>query len=132
MNVNQAFPSHYLKVSDIGDGEPVVTIERVELEQVGRSKEVKPVLYFAGKTKALILNRTNARKIAEIVGSAETDDWIGHRVRLCVAAVEFGGDTVDALRIKAATSSSASVRPAPTVRPPARVDDEVTADDIPF
>lgn len=35
MNVNQAFPSQYLKEADVGESEPVVTIERVELEEVG-------------------------------------------------------------------------------------------------
>lgn len=132
MNVNQAFPSKYLRPADVGDGEPVVTIERVELEEVGRTKEVKPVVYFVGKTKGLILNRTNARKIEELVGSAETDDWPGHRIRLCVSAVEFGGETVDALRIKPAGPSAAT---APAAKPPARpmpAPEDMIADDIPF
>jgi len=100
MNVNQAFPSKYLRPADVGDGQPVVTIERVEIE--------------------------------ELVGSAETDDWPGHRIRLCVSAVEFGGETVDALRIKPAGPSAAT---APAAKPPARpmpAPEDMTADDIPF
>ncbi|MEW5980806.1 MAG: hypothetical protein AB1806_00380 [Acidobacteriota bacterium] len=122
MNVNQPFPPKYLRPADVGDTSPAVTIERVEVEEVGRTKEVKPVVYFAGRTKGLILNRTNARKIEELVGSAETHDWPGNRIRLCVSAVEFGGETVDALRIKPA-GPSAAMAPTPPVRRPAPADD---------
>lgn len=132
MNVNQAFPSRYLRPADVGDSEPVVTIDRVELEEVGRTKEVKPVCYFVGKSKGLILNRTNARKIEELVGSAETEDWPGHRVRLCVSAVEFGGETVDALRIKPAGASVPGPAAKSTARRAPLVSEETTADDIPF
>lgn len=126
MNVNQAFPSQYLKVADVGDSEPVVTIERVELEEVGRTKEVKPVMYFAGKRKGLVLNKTNAKRIAELVGSPETEDWIGHRIRLFATSTEFSGETVECLRVKAANGAP------PAVVPPRVAPDDLNADDIPF
>jgi hypothetical protein len=79
MNIDSAFPSNYLKASDLGDAQPVVTIDRVELEAVGRDKEMKPVLYFRGKEKGIVLNKTNSNKIASLVGSRDTDHWRGNR-----------------------------------------------------
>lgn len=89
MNVHHAFPSAYLKVADLGDAEPIVTIARVEIEAVGRTKESKPVVYFEGKPKGLVLNKTNGTRIADLLGSAETEDWIGQRIRLYATSTEF-------------------------------------------
>lgn len=130
MNINDAFPSNYLKASDLGDAQPVVTIERVEVEPVGRGKEMKPVIYFAGKTKGMVLNKTNSKKIAEIAGSYDTDDWHGTQVKLFATEVDFQGETVEAIRIK---SSAAK----PGMRPQRQVEPEpefapITDDEIPF
>jgi len=111
MNVNHAFPSRYLKAVDLGGREITVTIDRVELAGVGRSKEQRAIVYFAGKQKGLILNRVNARRIAEIAGSDETNSWHGVQVRLFVTQVEFSGNLVDAIRIKApAVANAGAVR----------------------
>lgn len=128
MNINDAFPSQYLKASDLNGSQPVVTIARVEIEPVGRSKDMKPIAYFAGKDKGLVLNKTNSKKIAEIAGTAETDDWAGTRIRLYATEVDFQGDQVEAIRVKAPGSSvKATVKPA---APPA--DDDLDVSDVPF
>lgn len=140
MNINDAFPSNYLKASDLGDAQPVVTIDRVEIEPVGRDKDMKPVVYFAGKQKGIVLNKTNSKKIAEIAGSNDTDDWHGVQVKLYATEVEFQGETVEAIRIKAPTKPPAAravARPAPRAPqpPPPDTDDEFVAiseDEIPF
>jgi hypothetical protein len=102
MNIHDAFPSNYIKASDLGTAQPVVTIERVEYEEVGKTKDQKPVLYFAGKSKGLVLNKTNARKIIELLGSAVTEEWTGQRIRLFATTTEFAGETVECIRVKAA------------------------------
>lgn len=107
MNINDAFPSNYLKASDLGEAQPVVTIDRVEVEPVGRGKEMKPVLYFAGKAKGIVLNKTNSKKIAEIAGSPDTDDWHGVAVKLFATEVDFQGETVEAIRIKSPKQAAA-------------------------
>ena len=123
MNINSAFPSNYLKASDLGESQPIVTIDRVEIEPVGRDKEMKPVVYFQGKTKGIVLNKTNAKKIAELASSPNTEDWRGVQIKLYATEVEFGGEHVEAIRVKAATNGAAR-RPAPV----AQHDDE----EIPF
>jgi len=126
MNIHEAFPSHYLKASDLGDKEPIVSIDRVELEAVGRDKEMKPVVYFAGKEKGIVLNKTNSKKIAQIAGSPDTDDWRGVKVILYATETEFGGETVECIRIKAPKGSGVRV-----VREPEPVA-VITDEDIPF
>jgi hypothetical protein len=124
-NINDAFPSNYLKASELGGQQPTVTIDRVEFETVGKEKELKPVVYFAGKDKGLVLNKTNAKNIAGLVGSYETDEWVGFRIRLYATHVEFNGETVETIRIKAAPPSGAVA--APVARQMA-----VDGEDIPF
>jgi len=114
VNINDAFPSHYLKASDLGDAQPVVSIDRVEIEAVGRDKEMKPVVYFVGKEKGIVLNKTNSKKIAQIASSPDTDDWRGVKVTLYATETEFGGETVECIRIKQPKGGEFKSRP---VRP---------------
>lgn len=146
MNINDAFPSNYLKASDLGEVQPVCTIDRVELEPVGRDKEIKPIVFFKSKQKGLVLNKTNSKKIAEIAGSPDTDDWSGVAVKLYATETEFGGETVECIRIKNAKptattkkhvngnkAAAAAVATAPAVvtdREPGA--DDVDVDDIGF
>lgn len=106
MNINDAFPSNYLKASDLGESQPIVTIAEVKFEAVGRNKEMKAVVYFTGKTKGLVLNKTNAKKIADLVGSDDTDEWQGGKVKLYATETEFGGETVECIRVKDAVTKN--------------------------
>jgi len=132
MNIDTAFPSNYLKASDLGEAQPVVTIDRMEVEPIGRNKEMKPVLYFVGKEKGVVLNKTNAKKIADVLGSKDTDDWAGGKVRLYATETEFAGETVECIRIKAA-GVAAKPKPKPVpVAPPPDDDAPIEDDEIPF
>jgi hypothetical protein len=53
----------------------------------------------------MVLNVTNAKKIAQIAGSAETEDWGGTTIAIYPTEVEFGGETVEAIRVKVAKSA---------------------------
>lgn len=130
-SINDAFPSNYLKASDIRGAEPVVTIDHVAYEPVGRQKQMKAVIYFKGKEKGLVLNKTNATKITQLAGSDMTEDWDGVRIKLYATDTEFGGETVECIRVKAAPPASRTA-PAPVAPPPAEPIADVTADDIPF
>lgn len=127
-NINEAFPSQYLKASDLKGQQPVVSIDRVEFEPVGRDKEMKPIVYFVGKEKGLVLNRTNSKTIVNLAGSAETDDWNGFKVKLYATHVEFAGESVEAIRIKAAPANGAPVRRQPEPEPV----EDITDESIPF
>ncbi len=66
MKINQAFPSKYIKAGDLGGKEFTLTISKVTIEDVGGAgtEEEKPILYFAGRQKGVVLNRTNATAIS--------------------------------------------------------------------
>ncbi len=101
MNINTAFPSKYLKAGDL-DGKAVpVTIREVKIEEVGKSRDSKPVIYFMGKEKGVVLNRVNSKKIAEIAGSNDTEDWGGTMIVLFPTETDFAGETVECIRVRA-------------------------------
>ncbi len=67
MKISKAFPSKYLKTSDLPEGQDVrVVIDDVRLELMEQTGEEKPVVYFRGKDAGLVLNVTNANAIAAV------------------------------------------------------------------
>ena len=117
MNIDSAFPSKYMKAGDLPE-ETIVpfTIEDVRVEEIGRDKQLKPVIYFKGKDKGFVCNKTNANTIAKALGSRDTDEWIGKTIRLYSTEVQFGDEMVESIRVslKAAKNGATSQsRPAP-------------------
>jgi len=111
MRVSDAFPSNYLKAADLQGRSVVVTIDRCEMEDIG--DERKPILFFQGKQKGMVLNKTNANNVAVLYGD-DTDDWTGQKVELFEAMVDFQGKTVAAIRIRGPRQNRpAQGRPAP-------------------
>jgi len=138
MNINSAFPSDYLRASDIPPGRRVtVTIEGVSIIKIGDDQ--RPVVHFQGKQKGLVLNKTNANMIIEITGSDETDEWIGKSICLYSTKVDFQGRRVDALRVDyPAGHSNGQQRAVPRMPPapppalPPEAYDPDPDDNVPF
>lgn len=118
MNINEAFPSDYLKADDLKGANVTVTIEDVGIEEIGQGqqKERKLILSFAGKKKRLVCNKTNANTIGKLYGT-ETDAWIGKAITLSPREVEFQGDMVWAIRVSLQKPVTAGA-PAPKAPPP--------------
>ena len=143
-NINDVFPSKFLKAHELHGHEPIVTIERVEFEQVGSKRETVPVVYFVGKDKGIRLNKTIANKIIEISGTAITEEWRGVRVRLYATEATFAGESYDVVRVKSPNGSRMSrmsrmtpAPPPPKLPEPEPIPDDVyagelTDDEIPF
>ena len=100
MNIDQAFPSKYMKASDLPE-ETVVpfVIEEVRVEEIGREKQMKPVIYFKDQDKGFVANKTNCNTIAKVLGSRDTDDWQGKTIRLYSTEVQFGDEMVESIRV---------------------------------
>jgi hypothetical protein len=100
MNINQVFPRKYAIGQDIDGKQPTLAIRAVTLEQMGESHEKKPVIWFTGAKKGVVLNKTMARAIAELYGP-ETDSWTGKYVTLYADLVKAFGEDHLAIRVKA-------------------------------
>ena len=61
---------------------------------------MKPVIYFQGKKKGLVMNRTNGETIASLYGD-ETEKWRGALVTLFATTVLFQGRSTAAIRVRA-------------------------------
>jgi hypothetical protein len=109
MHIDQMFPSKFMRYADL-NGRPMrVTIQSLKREDVGGEQKI--IMTFAnGDAKQLILNKTNARAIAKALGD-ETKAWLGKDIVLVPAQVDFRGDIVDAIRVKAASVQSTAAGP---------------------
>lgn len=129
MQISGAFPSEYLRAADLQGKQVRVVIDNVELREVGGDGEHKPVLFFQGRDKGVVLNKTNATVLAEAYGD-DTDDWTGETVVLFEALVSFQGKNVKAIRMRVPTpaerkKSAAKTKPTESENPAPDMDDEV-------
>jgi hypothetical protein len=71
----------------------------VDFAEVGEEKVTKGVLFFEEFTRGFVLNRTNLKRIIDLHGK-ETDEWMGKQITLYPSETEFGGRTVDCIRVR--------------------------------
>jgi|SRR5882724_4310233 len=127
MDINAAFATKYLKASDLQGRDVTVKMGRLEQEKIG--DDHKLVLYFQGKEKGMVLNKTNANVIADSYGS-ETADWYGQSIILFEQMVDFQGKRVPGLRVRAPRQQAPS-RPVIQRRPePDYRDDPISSGPI--
>lgn len=133
MKVSQAFPSGFLKADDLQGKAVTVTIETVDLEEIGqgRDKSEKLLISFRGKEKKLVCNKTNANTIAKLHGD-DTDAWLGQKITLMPREVEFQGDMVWAIRVSLQKPGTAAAprQPEPEPQPDEPPDEETP--EVPF
>jgi hypothetical protein len=130
MNINDAFPSKYLKTADLKGRDVTVTIDAVEMITLPNDQGRKLALRFEGKDKQWIVNKTNANTIAKLLNSGVMEDWIGKQITIYPTETAYQGEMVDCIRVrrnKADTFSDPPRNIAPT-EPPIEMHD----DDVPF
>lgn len=79
-----------------------VTIESVAAEMItgnGGRKAKKPVLRFVGKELPMVIGKTVGKTIAAMYGN-DTAAWLGKRITIYPGTTEFGGETVDCIRVR--------------------------------
>jgi hypothetical protein len=130
MNIDAAFPSSWLKAADLQGKQVKVIMERIEMQDIG--DDHKPVLYFQGKEKGLVLNKTNANNIKDAYGS-ETSDWFGKPLVIFPTKVDFSGRRVDAIRVRAPDEPETRQAPKQSKQQLSKEDADAQMDDqIPF
>ena len=129
--IDDFYPSKWLKAADLGDRDVTVVIKGLREEEVG--DDLKPVLFFEGTDKGLVLNKTNFETIAHLHGK-NSDGWGGARIELFATPVTFQGKTTDAIRVRAAKKRPAKQHPAKALTedgPPPNWGDDLD-DQVPF
>lgn len=131
MKMNDVFESKYLSASDLNGRDARVTIADVEVVRIPGTGEKKAAMTFQGKSKGLILNKTNWNTIAEVLGTDETDDWVGKQITLYPTETEYQGRVVDCLRVRRKKAPAASEWQEPP-RETAPTEPPAEFEDIPF
>ena len=108
----------FLGAYSLEDGKDIVlTIDYIKVETVTGTdgkKEDLPVCHWKENQKGMILNSTNMKMIAKVLGSNYIEDWSGRQIQIGIEKVKAFGDLVEALRVRryapkqkqAATASS--------------------------
>lgn len=104
-NVNDFYQteSKWLKASELKnkEGKPIkakLRIRSVEVVEF-RDNTKKIGLFFDGKEKGLVLNKTNATLIAEQHGQ-DMDGWRGKEISIYPTMVDYSGERVEAIRVE--------------------------------
>jgi len=99
MHANELCPAPHLEAADLNGQDVKVTIRGVDFHQVGEEREEKGVVLFNEFPRAMVLNRTNLKRIVALHGS-DTDAWIGKSVTLYPSETDWGGRTVPCIRVR--------------------------------
>lgn len=118
MNLNDMYPSKYLKAEDIDGEDAVVTVHSVQMEDMGQGEdtESRPVVYFEELDKGLVLNRTNANTVSGLHGP-ETDSWTGKKITLYATEVDYKGKVTLGIRVRLRAPGAKGATAAPTSGP---------------
>jgi len=103
----QAYTSPWLKASDLQGRAATVTIEGATVEEIRQQtgqKEARIVVTFAGKSKRLICNKTQALTLADLAKTEVFAKWKGLVVILEPATTKSGQATINIRRATATTT----------------------------
>jgi hypothetical protein len=114
MLISAEYPSKYLKSDDLQGKQIKLIMSHVDREKI--SEDSRPVLYFKGIEKGLVLNKTNSYKIKETYGD-DTEEWAGQPIILFAIMTDFKGETVQGIRVRAPTAKEMQPVAQPTVPP---------------
>lgn len=122
--------SKYLKTADIPD--PVIVtitkVGKVNLAKEDAAPDFKWAIRFKELEKPMVLNATNIKICEKVLGSDDTDEWVGKEIVLYTDDnVSFQGELVGGLRFKGQEKVPQKVTPKPAGT---KFDD--MADDVPF
>lgn len=98
------FDREYVGSWDLPRGQDaIVVIREVKAATLtnGTKSNKKPVLFFEGKEKGMVCNKTNAKTVAALYGNDVTA-WIGKPIALYVSETRdpSSGGNIDCIRIR--------------------------------
>lgn len=114
MKISTLQVSKYLKKEDF-ERPALLTIAglaKVDISQPGEAAKERGVLSFVELDKGMVMNQTNLKRAARICGSDESDDWKGKKIVVFNdETVEFAGDVIGGLRVRAPSKPAPSRAP---------------------
>ena len=113
MNIYSTDLFQYMAGDMIGQSTIVLTVADVTMESMNSGKggqQTKPCLRFKERSKLMVLNKTNAKSLAAVLGP-ETENWKGARVTIAAPVVDAFGKSARSLRV-------VDVEPPPALRAP--------------
>lgn len=91
----------YLEGEELLNKTMTLTIQDIKSEKLRNNagkEEAKEVLYFKESQKGFVLNKTNAKRIAQLYGKT-TGAWAGKQITLYTEKVQAFGESHNALRV---------------------------------
>jgi hypothetical protein len=100
MHIDKFFDDRYMKAGHLEGQDRTITMASVTREVVGQTEDVRPVISFTETgVKPLVCNRTNAGRIVGLYG-ADADAWTGRQITVYPSETEYGGKTVECVRVR--------------------------------
>lgn len=124
MKASSLLQNKYVNADDLRGRVHCVRIQRVTLEQVGSRDEPKLVLSLEGKSKKVVLNKSNMAAVIDAFGD-ETDHWRGNEVTLQAAMTQYQGKPVMGVLVTVSDEQRKAFKAA-------QPEPMETDDDIPF
>ncbi len=131
MKVSDFVSSKYLSAVDLRERDVTVTIDHAEVAKM-QNGEKKAALFFQGKAKAMLLNKTNLNTIAEVLGTDDLDAWEGGTITLYPTETDYAGKMVDCIRVRRKKASTAPQAPAMPASEPVFEDEPFDDGSAPF
>jgi hypothetical protein len=100
-------PTNTLKASDLDGSEVTLTIAGYTVKEFNETDKKtgqaytskKAIFSFQETEKTFVCNKTNRTSIAYAYGK-EMDDWVGKPITLYPTMVQFGNESVEAIRVR--------------------------------
>ena len=115
MNLTEIFPRRFASGEDLSQS-IIVTVSGVTLESMysGNGQTVeKPVLYFKETKKGVVLCKTLAYQIADILGSTDTNTWVGQQITLVSDTLMVAGKSRSVIRARKVDYPTFPIPPSP-------------------
>ena len=106
MKVSDMFPRRWLSGEDLQGKAWRLRIKDVGKEEMRPNPGAPPVekfvVYFDGAQKGVILNRTLAYEIAQVLGTEDTGEWTGKEITIYPQPMTVAGKHRVGIRARAA------------------------------
>lgn len=115
MNLTEVYPRRFASGTDLAHS-VIVTVSNVAIESMysGNGQTVeKPVIYFKETKKGVVLCKTLAYQIADILGSTDTSTWIGQQITLVPDTLMVAGKPRNVIRARKVDYPDLAMIPSP-------------------